>query len=420
MLPLKPFIRTNFVDGIKFNPEQIGLSNDYFLQKTALSNIYGIGKGVLVGFKNSLLVISRDNMLILQSGACIDEDGNIIFVDKEHIISKDISILKFENRSDVYIYIFHESEMIDLKPSKDDKNIKIYYTISEKFKILISEKRVRNQKVIELARISINHKISETIKPSKNPFDVGDNEIDITNVEKIVGQNMGISLSERERASGILEKYASFLHEFGFRKSIISLSSISSVAFNLSIQLKTQNIITPWQLYDMLLSLLNISLKVEIERDDIIHTAFWKNIVRMQNIFSFRENLKIDYYQANLNIETSFFSKVLLHFNNATIFDGNWDDILKEKKVQVVKRDYIIVGSDSICDMIVEGEDIAQQHAKIYQYENGFFIEDMPDTSGIYVNAMRLEKGMKKFIRKQDYVALGKNGRVLNLQNIQF
>ncbi|MBN2823884.1 MAG: FHA domain-containing protein, partial [Campylobacterales bacterium] len=142
-------------------------------------------------------------------------------------------------------------------------------------------------------------------------------------------------------------------------------------------------------------------------------------IVRIQYIFTFQEHLRISYYELLLNIDNSFFSKIILHFNSATVFDGDWENIFKEQKSQKAAKDYLIIGSDEGCDIVVEGEDIASKHAKIYKYQTGYFIEALAGSSGVYVNAQRIDEGTKKFIRKQDYVVLGKNGRVVNLQNIE-
>ena len=418
MLPEKKLYRTNFIDGIKFNPEQIQVNEKYFNAKMALISTYGVGKGILVGYLGSLEVIVENNKLIVKSGVAIDNNGHIVFLEEDYIVLHDISVEQFENRFDVYVYMMYESQLDDLQPSKYDKNVQIYYQINEKSKIILSPKKLREPNLIELARIYISHQGSPKIQKPRNPFYPAKNEINLTYAPKIIGSNILLSQENILSISEVLEKYGFFLHEFGLRKSIHSMAGVASYALSLSSIIKNNTTNTPWEIYDMLKKLLRLSLNIQIERNDIGHTALWKNLVRLENIFSFSEPLKVEYYNMFLTIESSFFSKVMLHFNNATIFDGDWENILVEQKEEVIIRDYIIVGSDPSCDMVIIGEDVALQHAKIYLYETGYFIEDLDDTSGIYVNAMRVEKGMKKFIRKHDYVVLGKNGKVLNLQNI--
>jgi hypothetical protein len=419
MLPSQPLQQTNFVDGIKFNPQQIQVSNDYVNQKLSLTNIYGVGKGVLVGFLNSMALKIEEDKLILQSGAAIDEHGNIILAERDYIVSEDILTEKYENRTTNYVYLLHESKMDDLNASRHDKDVKLYYSIKESFQIILSDKLIKNQPVIEVGRFYVNKKSSSKIKMPLNPFEADDNEIDLGYVPKVLGMNVSISKNERFLIANAMYKYGAFLHEFGLRKSIHSMATVASFAFTLSNDIKNRGTVGVWHLYNMLQDLLKISLHIEIEREDIVNTALWKNLVRLESIFAFKESLRVDYYNLLLSIDSSFFSKVILHFNNATIFDGDWDNILQEKKEEKVVKNYLIVGSDPACDMLVEGEDVAPKHAKIYKYETGYFIEDLQDTSGVYVNAERIDKGTKKFIRKQDYVVLGKNGRVLNLQNIQ-
>ncbi len=419
MLPTKNLVRTNFIDGIKFNPEQIGLSDKYFNSKISLVNSYGVGRGILVGFKDSLRLVIEDGVLILKKGVAIDSEGNIIFIEKDEVVLKDISTNKYDDRRNIYIYLSYEDRMEDLASSKNDKNVKIYYKIVQSHQIIIGEKRVGDSNLIELGRVYIHYKTSTKIKMPLNPFNAGDNEINIGYAPKIVGENSFLALKDRFFISNILNKYGSFLHEFGFRKSIFSMSTVSSFALNLSFYIKNRNSISTWEIYDGLYTLLELTKKIKIEREEIVNTAFWKNIVRLQDIFSFKDSVKIDYYNLYLDNEESFFSKILLHLINATIFDGDWKNILKERDIKEKVKDYIIVGHNPKCDIVVDGEDIADKHAKIYRYKNGYFIEDLENTSGVYVNSERVDRGVKKFIRKQDYVALGKNGKVLNLQNIQ-
>ncbi len=368
MLPVEKLIKSNFVDGIKFNPQQIGLSSEYFDQKLSLLNLYGVGRGVLVGFMDSLeLVIENDN-LVLKSGACIDASGNMIFVDREYIVLTDIHNEKYQNRSWIYIYISYEKEMMDLESSRDDKNVKIYYTIGDKYQVSLAEKMTRDKNLVELGRVYIKHNTSTVISNPINPFDAKENEIDITHTNKLVGQNILTTQKERFAISDAISKYGYFLHEFGFRKSLFSMSTVASFAHSISHDIRDNPQITTWQIYQMLIELLNISLKIEIEREDITNTALWKNLVRLKSIFAFQDKFKVSYYALYLNIDNSFFSKVILHFINATVFDGDWENILESKSKEEEKRDYIIVGSGVTCDMRVEGEDISEEQAKIYIY----------------------------------------------------
>ncbi len=419
MLPDKKLTRTNFVDGIRFNPEQIQTSIDYLNQKLSLANIYGIGRGVLVGFLGSLEVCIEHDKLILRSGAAIDDRGDIILVEQDHVIADDITNARYEHRTTHYVYLSHESKLDDLDTSRYDKEVKLYYTIRESFQTVVSDKPLRTQSMVEVARFYVNKKSASRLRQAPNPFEAGENEIDRRLVPKIVSANTLILPEDILIISDTFKNYGSFLHEFGYRKSIHSMAAVAAFAMQLGSRVRHSANLSPWELYDMFKELLTMSLGIINERDDITNTAFWKNIIRLQNIFELKESLRIDYYRLMLNIDNSFFSKVILHCNSATVFDGDWENILREKKEEKKLKDFLLVGRDPGCDIVIDGDDIAPQHAKIYRYQSGYFIEDLPGTSGVYVNAERVDLGTKKFIRKQDYVVLGKNGRVVNLQNIE-
>jgi len=419
MLPVENFIRSNFIDGIKFNPEQIQLNDKYFDEKFGLATSYGIGKGILVGFKSSLRVIIENEKLVLKSGALIDAEGNILFVNKEHIILENIANKQFESKKSIYVYLKYETRFEDLQESRHDKDVKLHYKIVDSYQVLVQEKSFRDKSLTEVARIFIDYKTSANIKMPINPFDPSSNEVDIRFAPKIVAKNHIVSSDEKILVSSILRKYANFLNELGFRNKIMTASQTASFAYAITANVKSFDI-TPWQLYDMLYELLNISLQVYNEKTEIVNTGFWKNIKRLQSIFAFSENYEVDYYSALLDIDSSFFSKVILHFSNAAVFDGDWDAILDDKEATVEKVDkgYLVAGTAQSCEIVMEGEDIASEHAKLYPFKGGYLIEDMFDTSGVYINAEKLEKGVKKFIRAQDYIVLGKTGKILNLHNL--
>jgi len=419
MLPVENFIKTNFVDGIRFNPEQIQLTDKYYDCKIGLSNAFGIGRGVLVGFKGSLQIGVVNQKLLLKSGALIDNDGNIIYVNKEYTILENISNKQFENKKSLYIYIKYKTNFDDLQESRHDKDIKLHYKIVDDYEIFIQEKNFRDKSLVELARFYIDHSVGTNLKVATNPFNPISNEIDMRFTPKIVGKNYIMNYDEKTLISSIIRGYSNFLNELSFRKKIITASQAASFGYKIATDVSI-NEITPWQLYDMLYELLNISLQIYKERVEIVNTAYWKNIKRLQSIFNFSENYEVDYYLTYLEIDNSFFSKVIMHYGNASIFDGDWDNLFEDEKVdeKVEDKGYLIVGSDSSCDVVVEDEDVASEHARLYPYKSGYFIEEIGITSGIYINAERLEKGVKRFIKSQDYIILGKNGKLLNLNSI--
>jgi rRNA-processing protein FCF1 len=414
MLPIESFERTNFLDGMKFNPEQIQLTNKYYDNKIGLTNAYGIGKGLLVGFKQSLRVVVDNNKLIVHPGALIDNEGNVLYINKSQIVLESVNLKQFVNdKINYYVYIKYKTELKDLQESKQNSGIMLHYKIADDFTITISEKN-RDKTLIELARFYVDKDVGINLKMPINPFNPLSNEIDIRFAPKIVPKNFIMDYDQKIFISSSIGNYANFLNELCFRKKLLSASQASSYAYKVNLDIKI-NDITPWQLYDMLFELLNISLKMAIERPEITETALWKNIERLQSIFSFKDEeqnqvVYIDYYDS----DSSFFSKVIEHYRNASL-DTDWDNILKEQVQENEVKEYFLVGSGKDCDIQIAGDDIAKEHARLYKYNNGYYIEDAGDTSGVYVNAEKVDKNVKKYVRFQDHITLGKNGQVLNL-----
>lgn len=419
MLPTQPFEKTNFADGMLFNPEQIKLNDTYYSQKHALIARYGIGSGILVGFKSNLRVSVENSKLVLHPGAAIDQNGELIFVHQKNILLKDVNISQFKDATTIYIYIKYKENLTDQKESRRDRDQKHYYKVEEGYSVELREKVLENSSLFELARIHIEHKHSTHIKEAANPYSPIENEIDLRFCTKIVSPNSIMNYNEKIMIANIFRKYADFLTEMSYKKQSYSASLAATFANKIVSDIKVFDL-SAAQIYDILQHLLYVSSKIQDEMNEIVNTAFWKNILRLQSIFAFNENYEISYYDLLLNIDSSFFSKVLLHFGNAAIFDGNWDEVNNDENEVQDKEDkgYLKVGSAADCDLIVEGDDIAPFHAKLYPYRNGYFIEDVSDSSGIYVNAERLGAGVKKFIRHQDFTCLGKNGKVLNLTHL--
>ena len=418
MLEISNLEKTNFSDGMIFNPEQIKLNDNYYANKNALLSRYGFGKGILIGYLSNLRVGIENSQLILYPGAAIDENGNLFVVNRKKVLLKDIHISQFRNNSTMYVYVRYKEDLIDQKEARGDKDQKHYYKISESYAIEIKERVMGNTDLFELARIYVNENASNNLKEAINPFSPTDNEIDLRFVFKNFTTKSMVKYNERLMISNIIRKYADYLTQLSFHRKSFTASIAASYANKIVTDVKLLNL-TSEGIFELLQHLVQVSSKIEDEMSEIVNTGFWKNILRLQSIFSFSETYDISYYDLLLNIESSFFSKVLLHLGNASIHDGNWEETSIEEEIEEVQKGYLSVGSDLTNDVVIEGEDIESLHAKLYPYKDGFFIEDVSKTSGIYINAERLESGVKKLIRHQDFTSLGKHGKILNLTNIK-
>jgi hypothetical protein len=415
MLPQSNLQKSNFADGMIFNPDQIKVNDLYYKQKDALLACYGVGVGILVGYRDSLQVKIENSQLVLYPGALITSDGNIVIVPQKHIILKDLVLTQFKDETTMYVYIKYKETLTDAQDARKDREQKHFYKIEESFSVELREKTIDSADLFELVRFAIDHKSASQLGNPKNPYSPAVNEVDIRFCSRVSTSKSVMNYNEKVMVANIFRKYADFLTELAYRKRVISSSIAASFSNKIVGDLEIAKF-SAIEMYETLQHLLYISTKIKDEIPEIIGTGFWKNIIRLQSLFSFSESYDASYYDMYLNIDSSFFSKVLMHFGNAAIHDGNWDD-LNGSEDETVKetRDYIKVGSADDCDIIIIGDDIAPFHAKLYKYKEGFFIEDVSETSGIYINAERLSKGMKRFIRHQDFTVLGKHGNVLNL-----
>ena len=420
MLEIENFERTNFIDGMLFNPEQIKINDDFFMQKNALMARYGFGKGILVGHLQNLLVSIENSQLVLLPGTVIDESGNIIHVKKKSVLLKDINVSQFQDATTICIYIKYKEELKDQKPLRSDPSHKHFYKVEEDFVIEVKEKMMASAEYFELARIYIDHASSSSIKEPTNPYNPVQNEIDLRFTYKNYNARSVLRYSERVMITNILRKYADYLTDLSYHKKCFSATVASSYANKLVTDVKLLDL-SASDLYEMLQHLLYVSRKIEDEIPQIVNTGFWKNILRLQSLFSFSESCEVAYYDLLLNIDSSFFSKVLLHFGNASIFDGDWGELeqSEDEDTQELKKDYILIGTSDECDVKIEGEDIEEEHAKLYPYKEGYFIEDISNKSGVYINAERLEMGAKRLIRHQDITTIGKHGNILNLTQVK-
>jgi len=419
MIPENNLLKSNFADGMMFNPEQIRVNDEYFLQKSSLLSRYGVGKGILLGFKSNLRVSVENAQLVLHPGAAINQNGELLIVPQKQLLLKDLSLAQFKDQSTLYIYLKFKETLVDKRESKRDKDEKHFYKIDEGFSLELREKVLESSDLFELARVYIDHNVSSIIKSAHNPYSPATNEIDLRFASKLSSAQPLMNHSEKIMMANVFRRYADYLSELSMHRRLFTASIAASFANKVVGDILMYEL-SAVKLYELLGHLLYLSVKIQDELNVIVNTGFWKNILRLQSIFSFSEKYDVSYYDLLLNIDSSFYSKVLLHFGNAAIYDGDFNELntKEDKGLRKEVRDYIKVGSAEDSDLIVQGEDIAAFHAKLYRHKEGFFIEDVSGTSGIYVNAERLEKGMKKFIRHQDFTVLGKHGKILNLSNV--
>ena len=179
MLPNMSLERTNFADGMIFNPEQIKHNDTYFLQKNALISRYGLGKGILLGFKSNLRVAVENSQLVLHPGAAIDRNGDLLYIPVKQLLLKDLGLTQFKDNTSLYIYVHYKETLTDGRESRKGNEQKHFYKSEESFNIEIREKAADNSDYLELARIYIAQSSGSIISEAINPYSPSDNEINL-------------------------------------------------------------------------------------------------------------------------------------------------------------------------------------------------------------------------------------------------
>ena len=419
-------VRTNFLNGMKFNPDLLAISDSYYENKFSILSLGGIGYGVLVGFKDSLVPSIEGNLLVIKSGACIDKLGNLIYLDKpSSSIIDNLYLSNFRDKTTQYIYIkFHES-LEDRRADKNNTGNELDYKIANSYEIVMDSHIKTSDDYLELGRISIDSSYgsNDKISLAKNPFDPAKNEIDIKSVSKIKAKEI-ISKDDILKMESILKQFSRFTNELSYKVKLFSASSVSSFAYSISSDIKN-DILYPYNIYDKVYDLLLLCLEIEKEDENIRKTLFWKNIERLKSLFDIKDDGigSIEYYKFSLENESSFFSKVFKHLSNASLFDKNWDELFDEVVEEIVvetpKKTFVQVGRSSKPehgnDLVLTAPDISRIHLKISYYKGGYFVEDLSSANGTYINSVRLEANVKKFVRQEDKITLGKNATLLNL-----
>lgn len=57
-----------------------------------------------------------------------------------------------------------------------------------------------------------------------------------------------------------------------------------------------------------------------------------------------------------------------------------------------ISRDEFLIGREESCDLVLGNTEVSRKHARIFQFENKFFIEDLDSTNGTFLNGRNLSK----------------------------
>jgi diguanylate cyclase (GGDEF)-like protein len=66
--------------------------------------------------------------------------------------------------------------------------------------------------------------------------------------------------------------------------------------------------------------------------------------------------------------------------------------------------DEIVVGRGSDCDIQIDRDSVSRKHARVFQFGDQWFVEDLGSTNGSYINDVPIQKSP---LRDSDYVKIG-------------
>lgn len=419
MLPDQPLTLTNFVNGMKFNPEMIGVNDAFYDAKLSLLSLAGHGRGVFAGYAGSLTPKIEGGLLVVSTGAALDDQGNLIFVPAtSQPLLPDLSNRRFTDKSTVYVYIRFREVPEDLRPARNEE-LSIHYKKKQTYEVVLDTQHRPEPGWVELARILVDHSKSEFIEAADNPFLPGANQLDIRFAPKIVTAPACLSQAESEKIASVFQEYGKSLSALARKKKLFSASTAAGYAFAAAAQVEGSQV-TSWKLFAFFNYLLELTLEMADEHPALLETPFWKNVRRLEQLFAGREESEgeripfdLSYYSILLDHENSFFFKVLYHFRNAARTSMPLAESAPEEAAP--PKNHLIVGTTPDCDIVMDQDDVSKEHLRITRFKTGYFLEDLGSAQGTFVNSIRLEPGVKQFVTPGDTVLLGGAGAVLNL-----
>ena len=434
MFPEKELSTTNYESDMKATPTDLRRSEEYLDDRLRILSLGGLGYGVLQGFKDSLTPSIQGNLLVVKSGAAIDKMGNLIYLPKVSFpIKDDLNIKNFPDKTNVYIYIRHDSKLDNLQDDRSGQQ-KVHHEKVSIYKVEVTTNRYESFEWIEIGRIAINYdKMSinnqSTISEPVNPFLPRENELDLRYVPRIKTNLMDIKEDDNEYIYQVLGSFADYLNEISFRYRLLSASTASSFVYQIREDIYT-NITLPYELYKKLKSAIEIVYRIKDENAKIEEIEFWKNIERLRQLFSLNLGSEyqghIDFNNLLMENSSSYFSKIFNHFDRASKCSKELDFEVEEEKDETPQhKGYVQVGrgeSEEYGNDIVLGNthpvdrSVSRVHAKIYAYKGNFMIEDL-SALGTFVNGVKIEKGVQSLVKTTDEIILGRGNTKLNLNH---
>jgi len=402
---------------------------------------------ILMYFRGSLEFSIIGNKLLLQGGMAYDQHGRILNLAKQsYIVLEEIDLTLFENHKEYYFYLALEEDFCRIPTNEIhiDKNLEndIHFFISS---------QVYNNSII-LGKVSIDYKRAneeniQTIQVPNNMFCPEKNEINVKDINRLYRLPPPIEGGEYLYMSNIILNFSKSIFYWIKHTQAFSFLMIAQTFFQFSNQLIVDKLTIETIHYRLLQ---HIELFTWIDKEVLPLNV--RELVNECIVLALEEkrNYKASFYNIDFDNQKEVLPALLnilqeitmqlkeyekeectvenlpsLNFeqtvsDNITYIEDN--DLKEESTILLSKEKENCIqigrGSQSGNDVVIgEGDKtVSRVHLKIMPYKQGFFIEDV-SSMGTYVDGIRIEKNVKKFVTSKNKIILGKKNCILDFND---
>lgn len=106
--------------------------------------------------------------------------------------------------------------------------------------------------------------------------------------------------------------------------------------------------------------------------------------------------------------------KFILSFDNVSTNQSAY--LLIDNKFKKIEKD-LTIGRSSQCDLMLIGQNISRQHAKINFIDHTFYISDTDSTNGVYVNDVKIQNNKQHILNNRDKIQIGDSLIIFRVSN---
>jgi len=415
-------------------------------------------EGIVAYYKGSLAFSIIENRLLLEGGSGYDDEGTLLSLSKSaYVVLENIDLVEFENHKCYYFYMCQRKNLHKME------NCEKKVELEEELTFCMTQQKQHSG--LFLGEVSIDYDEAEGkyLSIAENAFYPGKNQIDIRAVQKYSVLASPVNQAQKLKMSQILFALSESLYQSTRGKQNIELLPLVTAFFQFSDFVQSQSF-SPFTLYQKFESHVKLFSWIDFSLySEEAHTI----IQRLESLFlDHKRTYKTDFYYLELEEESSFFCQLLrsleqltqvlkkedirvekvqsipipvektvekqvpepMVFDNVTVIEKRVDletSDEDENSTVLLNGEYktsiqVGRGLQSGNDIILGESDktVSRIHLKISPHKQGFFLEDL-SSMGTYVDGIRLEKNIKKFVTARHVVTLGKKECSLDLSDFK-